>query len=164
MPVPASLVGGKWWEIKVAGHQRRHENACLTKSLKYGLYYTFVQNKLYLNCLKSGKSLNIIMPVRHSWCKKTNTSERAKKSAPWRKKKKKIFPTKFDSKIYLHWLVLLVLHQMHFIQSNLTAQFLRYCQFSENSVNYRLATFSFSFDRIFWWKRAILQIFLSLIY
>ena len=22
MPVPASLVGGKWWEIKVAGHQR----------------------------------------------------------------------------------------------------------------------------------------------
>ena len=47
---------------------------------------------------------------------------RANKSAPCRKnnEKIKVFPTNSVSKIYWHWLVLLVFHQMRFIPSNLT--------------------------------------------
>ena len=36
--------------------------------------------------------------------------------------------------MHLGLLVLLVLYQMHFIPSHLTTQFLRYCQFRDNSV------------------------------
>ena len=49
----------------------------------------------------------------------------------------KNIPTNVVSNIHLHWLVVLVLNQI----SHLAILFLRYCQFSDNSVSHRLATF-----------------------
>ena len=70
----------------------------------------------------------------------TDTKYRAfqTKQAPHEEiKSLKLFPTKCVSIIHLYVLVLLVLHQM---QIDLNTEFLRYFQFSDDSVSYCLVT------------------------